>query len=187
MADRDITQLIKDIQQGNPSAHDALFRRVYEELRRLAASYMRNERGSHTLQPTALVHEAYLRLLDARDHSYENRAHFFGVASNVMRRVLIDHARAHKAEKRGGKDVKVQLDDAPAIAAENLDYVIELDRALEKLEALDPRQARVVELRFFGGLSVEQAADVLGVVPRTIDRDWKVARAWLKRELGGES
>jgi RNA polymerase sigma factor (TIGR02999 family) len=144
---------------------------------------MRRERRDHTLQATALVHEAYLRLLRESNLSFENRAHFFGVAANVMRRVLVDHARAHRAKKRGGRDVKVPLEDAPPIAVDNFEYIIEVDRALERLASLDARQARVVELKFFGGLSVQQIAEVLDVAPRTVDRDWRVACAWLRREL----
>ena len=187
MTERDITELIADVRKGNDGAADDLFRRVYRELRQLAGSYMRNERSDHTLQPTALVHEAYLRLIDQRNLPGESRAHFFGVAANVMRRILIDHARAHRANKRGGRDVKVPLDDAPAMAIENPEYLVDLDEALERLAVLDPRQARVIELRFFGGLSVEQTAEILGVGPRTIDRDWKIARGWLRRELSGEA
>jgi RNA polymerase sigma-70 factor (ECF subfamily) len=183
MPDRDITELIADVRQGNGAAAEDLFRRVYQELRQLAGYYMRNERPDHTLQPTALVHEAYLRLIDQRNLPGESRAHFFGVAANVMRRILIDHARAHRANKRGGREVKVPLDDAPAMALDDPEYLLEVDQALERLAALDPRQARVVELRFFGGLSVEETAEIVGVTPRTVDRDWKIARGWLRRQL----
>jgi RNA polymerase sigma factor (TIGR02999 family) len=183
MSEREITELIADVRRGDNVAAEDLFRRVYRELRQLAANYMRRERRDHTLQPTALVHEAYLRVLKERDVSYENRAHFFGVAANVMRRILVDHARAHRAEKRGGRDVKVTLEDTPAIAVENFDYILDVDEALDRLAVLDPRQARIVELRFFAGLSVEQTAEVLGVTSRTVVRDWRVARAWLQREL----
>jgi RNA polymerase sigma factor (TIGR02999 family) len=183
MSDRDITELIAEVRQGNAAASDDLFQRVYSELRRLAGSYMRHERPDHTLQPTALVHEAYLRLIDQRNLPGESRAHFFGVAANVMRRILVDHARAHRANKRGGRDVKVPLDDAPAMAVESPDYLADLDDALERLAALDPRQARIVELRFYGGLSVEEAADILNIAPRTVDRDWRIARGWLRRQL----
>jgi RNA polymerase sigma factor (TIGR02999 family) len=182
-SEREITELIADVRRGDNVAAEDLFRRVYRELRQLAANYMRRERRDHTLQPTALVHEAYLRVLKERDVSYENRAHFFGVAANVMRRILVDHARAHRAEKRGGRDVKVTLEDTPAIAVENFDYILDVDEALDRLAVLDPRQARIVELRFFAGLSVEQTAEVLGVTSRTVVRDWRVARAWLQREL----
>jgi RNA polymerase sigma-70 factor (ECF subfamily) len=183
MSEQDITQLIAQVRKGDEAASEDLFRRVYRELRHLAAYYMRSERRDHTLQPTALVHEAYLRLIDQRDLPGESRAHFFGVAASVMRRILIDHARAHRADKRGGRDVKVPLDEAPALAAENLGYLIEVDQALERLAVLDPRQARIVELRFFGGLSIEEIANILDIGPRTVDRDWRLAKAWLRSEL----
>jgi RNA polymerase sigma factor (TIGR02999 family) len=185
MHDRDITELIADVRQGNAAATHDLFQRVYRELRQLAGYYMRSERPDHTLQPTALVHEAYLRLVEQRNLPGESRAHFFGVAANVMRRILIDHARAHRANKRGGRDVKVPLEDAPSMAAENPEYLLEIDQALERLAAIDPRQAQVVELRFYGGLSVEETAEILGVGARTIDRDWRIARGWLRRQLSG--
>jgi RNA polymerase sigma-70 factor (ECF subfamily) len=187
MPDRDITELIADVRRGDDAAAEDLFRRVYRELRQIAAHYMRRERQDHTLQATALVHEAYLRMLKERDVSYENRSHFFGVAANVMRRILVDHARAHRAGKRGGRYMKVALEDAPAIAVENCDYIIEVDRALERLATLDARQAQIVELRFFAGLSVEQTADIIGVTPRTIVREWRVARGWLQRELAAHT
>jgi RNA polymerase sigma factor (TIGR02999 family) len=187
VTERDITELIAEVRRGNDAAAENLFRRVYNELRRLAGYYMRNERPDHTLQPTALVHEAYLRLIDQRELPGESRAHFFGVAANVMRRILIDHARAHRADKRGGRDVKVPLDDASAMAVDDPQSLLDIDRALERLAALDPRQARVVELRFFGGLSVEETAEILGVVPRTVDRDWRIARGWLRRQLDGST
>ena len=183
MSDRDITELIADVRQGNGAAAEDLFRRVYGELRQLAGYYMRHERKDHTLQPTALVHEAYLRLIDQRNLPGESRAHFFGVAANVMRRILIDHARAHRADKRGGRDVKVPLEDAPAMAVEDPEYLLDIDQALERLAVLDPRQAKVVELRFFGGLSVGEIAEIIGVGPRTIDRDWRIARGWLRRQI----
>jgi RNA polymerase sigma-70 factor (ECF subfamily) len=183
----EVTRLLVRVRQGQPGASDELFTRVHVELRRLAAGYMRNERREHTLQPTALVHEAYLRLVDQREVSPENRAHFFGIAAGVMRRILIDHARARNADKRGGDHVKVELDDAAGVAAPPSASLIELDRALERLTAIDPRRARVVELRFFGGLTVEEIAEILAVGPRTVDRDWRVARAWLRRELDSAS
>ena len=185
MHERDITELIADVRDGDGAAAEDLFRRVYQELRRLAGYYMRSERRDHTLQPTALVHEAYLRLIDQRNLPGESRAHFFAVAANVMRRILIDHARAHRANKRGGRDVKVSLDDAPAIALDDPQYLLDMDQALDRLAALDPRQAKIVELRFFGGLSVEEAADILGVARRTVNRDWRIARGWLRRQLTG--
>jgi RNA polymerase sigma factor (TIGR02999 family) len=183
MSERDITELIADVRHGSEGAADDLFRRVYQELRRLAGSYMRRERPDHTLQPTALVHEAYMRLIDQRNLPGESRAHFFGVAASVMRRILIDHARAHRADKRGGRDIKVAIDNSAAMAVEHPESLLEVDRALERLAALDARQARVVELRFFAGLSVEEIAGVLGVGTRTVDRDWRIARGWLRRQL----
>ena len=179
----EVTRLLARVREGQAGASDELFTRVHQELRRLAAGYMRHERREHTLQPTALVHEAYLRLVDQRDASPENRAHFFGIAAGVMRRILIDHARARNAEKRGGDHLKVDLDEAAAEMSHPSESLIELDRALERLAAIDPRRARVVELRFFGGLTVEEIADLMAVGARTVDRDWRVARAWLRREL----
>jgi RNA polymerase sigma-70 factor (ECF subfamily) len=181
----DVTRLLAQVRDGRTGASDELFARVHHELRRLAAGQMRNERRDHTLQPTALVHEAYLRLVDQREVSPENRAHFFGTAANVMRRILIDHARARHADKRGGDQVRVDLDEAAGVAAEHSDSLVELDAALDRLAGIDPRRARVVELRFFGGLTVEEIAGVMSVGPRTVDRDWRVARAWLRRELEG--
>jgi RNA polymerase sigma factor (TIGR02999 family) len=185
MTDRDITELIADVRQGNDAAGELLFRRVYQELRQLARHHMRYERPDHTLQPTALVHEAYLRLIDERQLPGESRAHFFGVAANVMRRILIDHARARRADKRGGREVKVPLDDALGIAERDPERLLEIDEALTRLAALDARQAQVVELRFYGGLSVEEAAEIMAVSPRTVDREWRIARGWLRRQLGG--
>jgi RNA polymerase sigma factor (TIGR02999 family) len=179
----DVTRLLGEVREGRAGAADELFARVHHELRRLAAAHMRAERPDHTLQPTALVHEAYLRLVDQRAISAENRAHFFGTAAAVMRRILIDHARAHRADKRGGNQVRLDLNEAAEVAAEHTDSLLELDAALARLSAIDPRRARVVELRFFGGLTVEEIAGLTGVAARTVDRDWRVARAWLRREL----
>jgi RNA polymerase sigma factor (TIGR02999 family) len=158
-------------------------------MRRLAAGYLQNERAGHTLQPTALAHEAYLRLLDQRHVSWQNRAHFMGLAAQAMRRILTDHARRHGAQKRGGDLVHVALEDADAAGGEPSNplgvSVEDLDEALERLAALDARQVRVVELRFFTGLSIDEAAEVLAVSPATVKRDWTLARAWLHRELKG--
>jgi RNA polymerase sigma factor (TIGR02999 family) len=184
MADSgDVTQLLARVREGYAGASDALFTRVHQELRRLAAAHMRHERPEHTLEPTALVHEAYLRLVDQRETSAENRAHFFGTAAQVMRRILIDHARARRAEKRGGDQVRVDLEHALDIAAGGDESLLDLDAALARLTEIDPRRARVVELRFFGGLTIEEIAEFMGVGARTVDRDWRVARAWLRREL----
>jgi len=177
-----VTRLLLDLGDGRPGALDALMPVVYDELRALAAAYLRRERDGHTLQPTALVHEAFLRLVDQRTATWENRAHFFGVAARLMRRIIVDHARARLAEKRGGGRL-VTLDTESPISDERATDVLRVDEVLAELERLDERQARVVELRFFGGLTIEEAAAVLGVSPMTVKRDWLVARAWLQREL----
>jgi RNA polymerase sigma factor (TIGR02999 family) len=174
---------------GDPTALDDLLPRVYDELRALADAYMRRERAGHTLQPTALVHEAFLRLLRLPPGSVQNRIHFFALAAQAMRRILADHARRHRAAKRGGGAVRVPLElvEGGAAATPAGDDVAadDLDAALEDLAKLDERQARVVELRFFGGLSIEETAEVLAVSTATVKRDWLVARAWLHRELRG--
>jgi RNA polymerase sigma factor (TIGR02999 family) len=179
-----ITHLLNEWNAGDPQALDRLTPLVYEELRHQAARYLRRERPGHTLQTTALIHEAYLRLVDAKDVHWESRTHFFAIAANLMRRILVDHARRRDADKRGGSQVQVQLNEALAVAdATNVD-LLAINEALDKLAVIDPQQARVVELRFFGGLSVEETAAALGVSPKTIKRDWSVARAWLRREIG---
>jgi RNA polymerase sigma factor (TIGR02999 family) len=160
---------------------------VYGELRRLARHYVRRERPDHTLQATALVHEAYMRLVDQRGVTWQNRAHFFGVAAQLMRRILVDYARRHRAAKRGGSFVQVSLNDALALPEEQGEDVLALDDALERLAAIDPRQARVVELRLFSGLTVEEAAEVLDVSAATVKREWTMAKAWLSREIQSES
>ena len=157
-------------------------------MRRLAAGYLQSERTGHTLQPTALAHEAYLRLLDQRDVSWQNRAHFMGLAAQAMRRILTDHARRRGAEKRGGEAVHVALDDVDVAAGARDPFGVaadDLDAALDRLAQLDERQVRVIELRFFTGLSIDEAAEVLAVSPATVKRDWTLARAWLHRELKG--
>jgi RNA polymerase sigma-70 factor (ECF subfamily) len=160
---------------------------VYEELRRQAARYLRREQEGHTLQTTALIHEAYVRLVDQRNVQWQNRAHFFGIAAQLMRRILVDHARAKKRVKRGGSDVRVSLADADvAVKGQELD-VVAVDEALQRLAALDEQQSRVVELRFFSGLTVEETAEVMGISKATVKRDWAMAKAWLHRELSGES
>jgi RNA polymerase sigma-70 factor, ECF subfamily len=156
---------------------------VYRELRRLAAHYMRQERAEHTLQPTALVHEAYLRLVGQTDRNWQNRAHFFAVAAQAMRTVLIDYARANLARKRGGGQVQVELDQALNTAAPQPQAVLALDGALRRLEDIDQRASRVVELRWFVGLSVEEAAHVMGISEKTVRREWNFAKAWLQAEL----
>jgi RNA polymerase sigma factor (TIGR02999 family) len=166
---------------------DALLPVVYEELRRLAGAYLRRERPGQTLQPTALVHEAYLRLMKDRPDRWQNRAHFCAIAAHSMRQILIERARARGAQKRGGAQPRVTLDEG-LIAGESPSVdLVALNEALERLEALDAEQARLVELRFFGGLTIEETAEVLNVSPITVKRDWTLARAWLYRELSGES
>ncbi len=177
-----ITALLQRVQLGQPGAYDAVLPLVYDELRRMAARSLQHEAEGHTLQPTALVHEAYLRLIDQRDATFENRGHFYAIAATVMRRILVDHARRGRAEKRGGDNV-VRLRDGMDAAAQESEQLLEVDAALEQLAALDARQAKVVELRYFGGLSVEQTAQVLGVSERTVKRDWVIARAFLQRAL----
>jgi RNA polymerase sigma factor (TIGR02999 family) len=179
----EVTNLLIQLKNGNRDAQSRLIPLVYAELRRLAAVYMRRERSGHTLQATALVHEAYLRLAGQEGISWQNRAHFFGVAANMMRRILVDHARAKQAKKRGGLDQKVSFDEAVLVQPEAPQQFLALDEALERLAKRDPRQSRIVELRFFGGLSDEETAEVLGISVRTVKRDWKVARAWLYKEI----
>jgi RNA polymerase sigma factor (TIGR02999 family) len=178
----EVTQLLKAMKSGDPSAAELLLPLVYAELHRLAASYMRRERQDHTLQPTALINEAYLRLARG-DLDWQNREHFIGVAANVMRRVLVDYARAHKAKIRGGELKRVELEEGLAISEERTEEMLALDEALNRLTEVNPRQAKVVELRYFGGLSVEQIAGVLAIAPRSVKRDWALARIWLFNEL----
>ena len=177
-----VTALLRAWSRGDEGARDALLPLVYEELRRRAAAYLRRERRGHTLQPTALVHEAYLRLV-GQDVAWKDRAHFFGLASEIMRRVLVDHARSRKAGKRAGGWTRVELDEAVALSEQrDIDLVV-LDQALAELSDLDPRHGRIVELRFFGGLTLEQTAAVLGVSPATVKRDWSLARTWIYRRV----
>lgn len=184
----DVTALLLSWSGGERSAADRLIPVVYEELRRQAARAMRREGHEHTLQTTALVHEAYLRLVDQQRVQWRNRAHFFGIAAEVMRRVLVDHARARHAAKRGGGAQRVTFDDALGVSSDGDESgdadVLALHEALERLALFDPDQARLVELRYFGGLNIEESADALGVSPATVKREWALARAWLRRELG---
>ena len=181
----DVTKLLLRWGNGEREAFDALAPLVYDELRRLAGRYLRRERSEHTLQSTALVHEAYLRLVDQRNVRWQNRAQFFGLAAELIRRILVDHARARLAAKRGGTVYKITLDEAlDASAPRDLDLV-RLDDGMKTLAQMDPQQARVVELRFFAGLTIEETAEVLGISPATVKRDWLVAKAWLRRELSG--
>jgi RNA polymerase sigma-70 factor, ECF subfamily len=169
--------------KGNEEAEAKLLSLVYDELRRLAGRYMRRERQNHTLQPTALVHEAYLKMFERQPENWQSRAHFLGIAARVMRQILVDHARGHTREKRGGGEQKVQLDEDLVFAPERSLEILKLDETLQRLAKLDPRQARVVELRFFGGLTVEETADVMGISPKTVKREWSLAKAWLHGEL----
>jgi RNA polymerase sigma factor (TIGR02999 family) len=174
-----ITHLLIDVSRGNQTAIDELLPLVYGELRSLASNYLRRERTDHTLQPTALVHEAYLRLVDQTQVNWQNRAHFFGMAAQMMRRILVDHARAHNASKRGGEYQKLQLDEKIDSVAERSTELIALDDALTELSTVDEVKSRIVELRYFAGLTVEETAEVLGVTPVTINRHWRMAKAWL--------
>ena len=181
--EENITQILLELSDGKAAAADALLPVVYDELKRLAASYMRKERANHTLQPTALVHEAYLKLIDQTRVSWQNRAHFFGVAANIMRRILVDYARVHNAEKRGHEFQKLQLNEEIDKADEISTEVLRLDEALRDFARIDPDKARLVELRYFGGLTFEEAAEVLGVSLITVKRHWRVARAYLHNHL----
>jgi len=176
------TRLLKALHAGDPAAAQKLLPLVYAELHRVANAYMRRERPDHTLQPTALINEAYLRLIQ-EDVDWNSREHFVGFAAHVMRRVLVDYARARNAEQRGGKMERVELQDQFAISADKLEQVSLIDEALDRLAKTNPRQARVVELRYFGGLSIEQIGATLGIAPRSVKRDWALARIWLFEEL----
>jgi RNA polymerase sigma factor (TIGR02999 family) len=179
----DVTQMLLDWSKGNQSALDKLMPLIYDELRRLASSYLRRERPDHTLQATALVHEAYLRLADQQHLHFQSRAHFFGLAAQVIRGILVDHARSHYAAKRGGALRKLSLDEAIEVEERREVDLIALDEALASLALLDPQQSRIVELRYFGGLTIEETAEFLRISPATVKRDWNTARAWLHREI----
>jgi len=180
---RDVTQLLSLWSGGDRAALEPLMEAVYGELRHLAHSYLRRERPGNTLQSTALVHEAYLRLIDQKSVTWQNRAHFFGIAANMMRRILVDHARSRKASKRGAGISILTLDDAVAGSGPRDLNLIVLDHALEHLAEIDPQQSRIVELRFFAGLSIEDTAEVLKISPATVKREWAIAKAWLYREM----
>ena len=183
----DVTQLLVSWSAGNPAALEELMPLVYSELHRLAAAYLRRERADHTLQSTALVHEAFLKLVNQRDVEWRNRAHFYGIAAQMIRRILVDYARAHGADKRGAGAEKLSLDEAIALpGSPDLDLVA-LDDALQGLARFDARQSRLVELRFFAGLTLEETAEVLGMSLATAKRDWVSAKAWLSRELRKQS
>jgi RNA polymerase sigma-70 factor (ECF subfamily) len=178
-----VTQLLREASSGNQQSLDQLLPLVYTELRGLADAFMRRERSNHTLQPTALVHEAYMRLIDQREVNWENRAHFMSIAAETMRRILVNHALAANAAKRGGKETRVSLDEAISFRnGEEIDLV-SLDEALTTLASFDPRQSQIVELRFFGGLTVKEVAAVLDMSTATVEREWRTAKAWLHDQL----
>ena len=180
----DITLILKQWSEGKEEVLDELMPLVYDELHRQAARYLRRERQDHTLQTTALINEAYLKLVNQKDVRWQNRAHFFAIAAQAMRRILVDYAKTRKREKRGGDDIKLQLDEAVEVSTGERNIDLEaLDEALNRLSKFDERQARVVELRYFSGLTEEETAEVLGVSPATVRLDWKMARAWLHEQL----
>ena len=181
----DVTQLLAEVRKGNQASIDALFEKVYGELRRLAGDYFRRERPDHTMQPTALVHEAYVRLVGSDNVNWENRAHFFNVAAQVMRNLMVDHARKHKAEKRGSGE-KVSLDEAVSFSNERNIDLVALDDALARLASLDPQQACIVEMRFFGGLKIGEVAAILNISETTVSREWLKAKLWLRSQLAAE-
>jgi RNA polymerase sigma factor (TIGR02999 family) len=183
----DITRLFAAWNDGDPMALDNLVSVLYDELRRLASHYMRGERGGHVLQTTALVNEAYLRLVDRQSVSCVSRTEFFGIAAQVMRRVLVDYARGRDRAKRGDGAAPVALEDVALVSADRADELVAIHSALENLAAMDPRKGRVFELRYFGGLSVDEVADVLRVSPVTVARDWRMAKVWLRREIASPS
>jgi RNA polymerase sigma factor (TIGR02999 family) len=179
----EVTRYLLEWNRGDEAALQKLMPVVYDELKKLAKSYLRKERSDHTLQPTALVHEAFLRLIDQNSVQWQNRAHFFGVAAQMMRRILTNYAIARKTDKRGGKSQHLSLEDVTGLAEHrDLDLVL-LDQALSDLESLDPRQSKIVELRFFSGLSIEETAEVLQISPATVKREWSTARVWLRRKM----
>ena len=178
----DVTGILQEWRTGDKSAAERLFPLVYDELKRQARRYLSRERGDHTLQPTALVHEAYLKMVDQTILSAENRTHFFGIASRVMRQILVDHARQHNAEKRGAAQ-RFSIEDLDVLPEQSAADILQLDEALQKLEAIDERKASVVDMRFFGGLKEIEIAEVLGITEKTVRRDWQFAKLWLLREL----
>jgi len=180
---KDVTQLLVDWGKGDKQALDGLMPLVYDELHRIASRYLRRERQGHTLQTTALINEAYMRLVDQNRVSWQSRAHFFGVAAQMMRRILVDHARSHLYAKRGGGAQKLTLDEAIATPQERDLDLVALDDALTTLAEIDPQQGRIIELRFFGGLTIDETAEVLSISPATVKRDWNMAKAWLYGEI----
>lgn len=179
-----ITQLLIDWGKGDQAALEKLMPLVYSELRRLASNYLRRERAEHTLQPTALVNEAYLKLVHQKNAKWQNRAHFFGISAQLMRRILVDHARQHRAVKRGGSaQQRISITSVEKLAKQPEVDLLALNEALDELAKMDPQQSRIVEMKFFGGLSIEEIAEVLSIGHATVERDWKMARAWLRRQL----
>lgn len=179
----EITKILQALSHGDKDASEKLMPLVYDELRKLASGYMRRERQDHTLQATALVNEAYLKLVDQAQIDWKGRAHFFSIAAHLMRQILVDHARARNAEKRGGGATRIALDEAVSFANEREFDLVALDDALAALGKFDQQQSRIVELRFFGGLTIEETAEVVGISPATVKRDWGLAKAWLRREI----
>ncbi len=183
-----LTQMLIQLSEGNAQMVDDILPLIYDELRRLAGNYLRRERSDHTLQPTALVHEAYIKLIDQTQVKWQNRAHFFGIAANIMRRILVDYARQHRADKRGGAAEKLPLEEEILIVSEGKSAeLLALDEALENLAKIDEQKSKIVELRYFGGLSVEETAEVLGVSEVTVKRHWRMAKAWLYGQLSQEN
>jgi RNA polymerase sigma factor (TIGR02999 family) len=182
IAPQDISQLLEQSSNGNKEALDQLMPIVYEELRRLARHYMRHERAGQTLQTTALVNEAYVRLVNYK-MDWQSRAHFFAIAAQAMRRILVERARKHRAAKRGGDAQRVSFDDAATVSPQRIEEMLAVENALASLEELDPRRGRIVELRFYGGLNVEETAHVLGISSPTVKREWRAAKAWLHRSI----
>jgi len=179
----EITQLLADLSYGDKQAKDKLFELVYNELSQRASAYLHHERPGHTLQTTDLVHEAYFKLVDQKQAEWQNRAQFFGVAAQAMRRILVDYARGHRAAKRGGGQTKISLHETAIISEEHPEEMVALDEALTRLAAIDERQSRIVELRFFGGRTIEETAKILALSVATIKREWNIAKAWLHREM----
>ena len=180
---QDVTLLLREMTDGDERAPEVLLPLVYDELKRLASGYMRNEREGHTLQTTALVHEAYVRLVDWKNADWQNRAHFFAVAAQMMRKILVDYARKHRSKKRGSGGQRIALDDAITFAAEKDLDLFALNEALTQLESFDERQCRIIELRFFGGLTIEETAEVMKLAPATVKNEWTMARTWLYTKL----
>ena len=187
LAAHQITQLLVEWSNGNQFASEQLFSLVYEELRQMASRYMRHQSSNHTFQTTDLIHEAYLKLAKTEDHDWQNRSHFFGIAAQAMRHILVDHARHKQSLKRGAEELFITLDENAMISADNSDQILALNEALHLLGKMDERKVRVVEMKFFGGLTVEEIAEVLKISPQTVKRDWRFSRTWLLEELADKT